>query len=76
MPDPFTVNMTFVRVTKNTYRYEEQAPSGEAASHETEKIGVLYIKKHALGDLPSPEITVTVTDRGPIGSLSRERSKQ
>lgn len=57
MPSPFTIRMTLVRETKNTYRYEEQA------SPSSEKIGVLYIKKHALGDLPSPEITVTVEDR-------------
>lgn len=43
----------FARETKNTYRYEEVADSG------LEKIGVIYVKKHALG-APVPEITVNI----------------
>jgi hypothetical protein len=48
------ISFAFARETKNTYRFEEEAASG------FEQIGVIYIKKTALGPTPPPRIIITV----------------
>lgn len=54
---PITLQFAFERSTKNTHRYAEIVKGGGDAV-----VGVLYIKKAAMKELPSPEITVTIVE--------------
>lgn len=58
-----TLTFTPLRETKGTWRFEEVLPSEYADP----KIGTLYVRKGALGDMgyePGDNLTVTVTVDG------------
>ena len=53
--EKLTITFTLERETKNTIRYEEQAPSGKP-----NMVGTLYLQKWALGEEPPKSVTVTI----------------
>lgn len=55
-----TLTFTLERETKNTIRYQEDA-SGKPPA-----IGTIYVQKWLLGDAPPKNLTVTISDAGPV----------
>lgn len=54
------VHFTFERDTKRTYRFAECARDGGSIDPDSAKIGVLYVKKSALGNVQPKGLVVTL----------------
>ncbi len=55
MRETTTITLALDRLTKNTARYDEQAPEGQAPI-----IGALYLQKHWTGNDPPKTVTVAL----------------